>query len=249
VVSPELPSNALTPTRITFAVVRMAVAIVGAVALLGDYGYDVLGFSSFATSNYFRYFTNQSNMAGVIVLGLGAWMGLRRASDPRWLVTARMLTTTYVIVSGIVFILIVTQAGDYNIRIVVPWSSQILHFWIPAYSIFEWFAAPGRTRLPWKSLLIVPIYPLVWGGYTMIRGAVIGWYPYFFLDPGQVSGPVEFSLYSGAALALIHGIAAALVWLTRVQPISERWRLRPATSSSARTARDSRARAPAPPRR
>jgi hypothetical protein len=45
--------------------------------------------------------------------------------------TARMLTATFTIISGIVFGLIVSQAGDYNYRIVVPWSSQLLHFWIP----------------------------------------------------------------------------------------------------------------------
>jgi hypothetical protein len=232
--TPELAENRIGPARAVLAAVRLCVAVAGIVALIGDYNYDVLGFASFATSNYFSYFTNESNMAGVAVLLLGAWIGVRRISDPRWLVTARMLTTTYVIVSGIVFGLIVTQAGDYNYRIVVPWSSQILHFWIPAYSILEWVVAPGRSRLPWKSLFLVSPYPLLWGGFTMIRGAVIGWYPYFFLDPGQVSGPVEFSLYSGAVLAIIHGIAAVLVWSTRFVPLTERWR-RPR-----RRARDSR---------
>jgi hypothetical protein len=239
----ERPENKITPTRLVLAVVRMCVAAAGIIALIGDYNYDVLGFASFATSNYFSYFTNESNMAGVAVLLLGVWIGLRRARDPRWLVTARMLTTTYVIVSGIVFGLIVSQAGDYNYRIVVPWSSQILHFWIPTYSILEWILAPGRSRLPWKSLFLVSPYPLVWGAFTMIRGAVIGWYPYFFLDPGQVSGPVEFSFYSGAVLAIIHGIAAALVWATRFTPVIERWR-RPR-----RRGRGSRERGPRPRRR
>ncbi|SMG36496.1 hypothetical protein SAMN06296010_2158 [Agreia pratensis] len=190
------------------------VAIVGIVALVGDFQY-ILGFSSFSTVNYFTYFTNQSNAAGVVVLTIGAWLSFRRPTDPGWLMTARMLTATFTIISGIVFGLIVSQAGDYNYRIVVPWSSQLLHFWIPSYVIVDWVVAPGRTRIPWRRLWLVLIYPLVWGGFTMIRGSIVGWYPYFFLDPGQVSGPLEFAAYSGAILLVIVGLAAGLIALTR----------------------------------
>jgi hypothetical protein len=195
-------------------VARVVVAIVGIVALVGDFQY-ILGFSSFSTANYFAYFTNQSNAAGVVVLALGAWLSFRRTFDPGWLMTARMLTATFTIISGIVFGLIVSQAGDYNYRIVVPWSSQLLHFWIPSYVITDWIFAPGRTAIPWRRVWLVLIYPLVWGGFTMLRGSIVGWYPYFFLDPGQVSGPLEFSAYSGAILLVITGLAAGLIALSR----------------------------------
>jgi hypothetical protein len=200
--------------RTVIGVTRLVVAVVGIVALVGDFQY-ILGFSSFSTVNFFTYFTNQSNAAGVAVLLIGAWISFKRAYDPDWLMTTRMLTATFTIISGIVFGLIVSQAGDYNYRIVVPWSSQLLHFWIPSYVILDWIFAPGRRPIPWKRLWIVLVYPLLWGGFTMVRGAIVGWYPYFFLDPGQVSGPFEFAAYSGAILAVIVGLAAALIALTR----------------------------------
>jgi hypothetical protein len=200
--------------RTAFGVARVVVAIVGIVALVGDFQY-ILGFSSFSTANYFTYFTNQSNAAGVVVLAIGAWLSFKRPTDPGWLMTARMLTATFTIISGIVFGLIVSQAGDYNYRIVVPWSSQLLHFWIPSYVILDWIFAPGRSAIPWRRLWLVLVYPLAWGGFTMIRGSIVGWYPYFFLDPGQVSGPLEFAAYSGAILLVITGLAAALIAVTR----------------------------------
>ena len=208
------PSSGQSRARTAFGVARVIVAIVGIVALVGDYQY-ILGFSSFSKANYFAYFTNQSNAAGVVVMCLGAWLSFRRPVDPGWLMTARMLTATFTIISGIVFGLIVSQAGDYNYRIVVPWSSQLLHFWIPSYVIIDWIFAPGRTPIAWKRIWLVLIYPLVWGGFTMVRGAIVGWYPYFFLDPGQVSGPLEFSAYSGAILLVIMGLAAGLIALSR----------------------------------
>jgi hypothetical protein len=208
------PASGQKRARTAFGVARVVVAIVGIVALVGDFQY-ILGFSSFSTANYFTYFTNQSNAAGVVVLAIGAWLSFGRPTDPGWLMTARMLTATFTIISGIVFGLIVSQAGDYNYRIVVPWSSQLLHFWIPSYVVIDWIFAPGRSPLPWRRVWLVLIYPLAWGGFTMIRGAIVGWYPYFFLDPGQVSGPVEFAAYSGAILLVIAGLASGLVALTR----------------------------------
>jgi hypothetical protein len=208
------PSSGQKRVRTAFGVARVVVAVVGIVALVGDFQY-ILGFSTFSTANYFTYFTNQSNAAGVVVLAIGAWLSFRRPTDPGWLMTARMLTATFTIISGIVFGLIVSQAGDYNYRIVVPWSSQLLHFWIPSYVILDWIFAPGRSPIPWRRLWLVLIYPLAWGGFTMIRGAVVGWYPYFFLDPGQVSGPLEFAAYSAAILLVITGLAAALIAVTR----------------------------------
>jgi len=202
--------------RLAVGVARLCVAVVGIVALIGDFQY-ILGFSSFSTVNYFTYFTNQSNAAGVVVLAVGGVLCFRRSDDPPALETARLLTATYTIISGVVFGLIVSQAGDYNYRIVVPWSSQLLHFWIPSFVILDWIIAPGRARLPWRRLWLLLIYPTVWGVFTIIRGGIVGWYPYFFLDPSQVSVPWEFAAYSGGILIVIVGLAAALLAVTRRQ--------------------------------
>lgn len=49
----------------------------------------------------------------------------------------------------------------------------------------------------------------------MLRGTIVGWYPYYFLDPGQLSGPVEFFTMSGLALVVFTVVGLVLVWLTR----------------------------------
>jgi hypothetical protein len=214
---PTVSSTIVRPRlRVAVGVARLCVAVVGIVALIGDFQY-VLGVSSFSTVNYFAYFTNQSNAAGVVVLAVGGVLCFRRRDDPAALETSRLLTASYTIISGIVFGLIVSQAGDYNYRIVVPWSSQLLHFWIPSFVILDWIIAPGRARLPWRRLWLLLIYPTVWGVFTIIRGGIVGWYPYFFLDPAQVSIPWEFAAYSGGILIVIVGLAAALLAVTRRQ--------------------------------
>lgn len=62
------------------------------------------------------------------------------------------------------------------------------------------------------------MFPLIWGGVTMLRGPMIGWYPYYFLDLRQVSGIAEFLLTSGIALAIFALIAAVLALISRISP-------------------------------
>jgi hypothetical protein len=207
--------------RRAFGLLRLAVAALGAIALIFDFDY-VLGFSTFSTVNYFSYFTFQSNLANVVVLGASGTLLLMGRRVGRFLVSLRAVVTTYVIVSGIVFGLIVSQAGSHHYRIDVPWSSQVLHFWIPAYVLIDWFVGVGRVRIRWRTAVIALAFPVVWGVFTLIRGSIVRWYPYFFLDPDQVSGPAEFALYCGIAIGLFASIQAGLVALSRLRPMLPR---------------------------
>ncbi|GAA2237918.1 Pr6Pr family membrane protein [Herbiconiux moechotypicola] len=193
---------------------RLLVATAAAVALVFDYDY-VLGFSTFSTENYFSYFTFQSNLLNVVVLGSSGILLLSGHTVGRILVSVRAMATCYVLVSGIVFALIVSQAGSHHYRIEVPWTSQLLHFYLPVVVVADWLVGVGRVPLRWRVVPLVLVFPVVWGVFTLIRGSIVGWYPYFFLDPAQVSGPGEFALYCGIALGLFASITAGLVWASR----------------------------------
>ena len=200
----------------SFGFVRIAAALVGIVALVGDFEY-VLGFSSFATVNFFSYFTTQSAMLLVLVFAAGAITALLRPVDPAWLGAARAYATTYVIVSGIVFGLIVSQASSRDYTIEVPWSSQFLHFWIPAYALIDWLVAPGRQQLTWKLLRWVLVFPAIWVTFTLVRGPLVGWYPYFFLDPTQVAGILAQLGYLTLVGVIITGLSAFFVGTSRMR--------------------------------
>jgi hypothetical protein len=214
--------------RRTAGLLRIAVAVAAVVALVFDVKYT-LGFSTFSTVNYFLYFTFQSNLVNVLVLVVTGTRMLRPTRHRALAAagTVRGIVTTYVIVSGIVFGTIVTQASSHQYRIEVPWSSQVLHFWIPAYLILDWIVGVGRPRLRWRTVPISLGFPVVWGVFTLVRGALVGWYPYFFLDPNQVT-PGELVFYSGTALLLFAAITAMLVLISRARPVLP-WGRRSAT--------------------
>ena len=193
---------------------RLLAAAAALTALVGNFVY-VLGFSTFTSVNYFSYFTQQSNTANAAVLVASGVTALRGRSESRLFAAVHALVTTYVIVSGVVYAIIVAESVSNDYPIGVPWSSQVLHFWIPTFVVVDWIAAPGRTRVSWKVLSVVLVFPIVWGIATIVRGAEVGWYPYFFLDPAQVLWPGEYLTYNAIALGTIVGV---LVGADRAQP-------------------------------
>ncbi|WP_067195738.1 Pr6Pr family membrane protein [Microbacterium sp. XT11] len=202
--------------RTIFGVLRLAAAIVCLVALVHRLFWG-LSSQTIAGDNFFAYLTVQSNCALVVVLVIGAVLAFARAADPRWFTVALSLVLTWTITAGLAFALIVWQAGIRGIRVDVPWSDQVLHFWLPACTAIAWVLTPGHRGVPWWIVPVSLAFPLAWGGVTMWRGPIVGWYPYYFLDPRQVSGPVEFLATSGVALAIFALVASALVLISRMR--------------------------------
>ncbi|THG34496.1 hypothetical protein E6C70_09565 [Glaciibacter flavus] len=199
---------------------RLALAIVEVVAIVANFTY-VLGFSAFGVSNFFCYFTIMTAIATVPTLVAGGVFALRRPAEPRALAMLRTVVLTHLLLSGLVFGIIVSQASTRDYRIEVPWSDQLLHFLIPVLVLADWlvdrFAGPLAVALPWRTVLWAIPFPTVWLAFTLWRGQAVGWYPYFFLDPAQVSGPWEIAMYCAAVLVIIMSMTGALVWASRAR--------------------------------
>lgn len=67
-----------------------------------------------------------------------------------------------------------------------------LHIVVPALAVLAWLVAgprtavgapPGTARRVYAAAMI---YPLAYGAWTFLHGALSGWYPYPFIDVGQV---------------------------------------------------------------
>lgn len=206
---------------IAIGAVRLSLAATCVVALVGRFLWGIQS-ATFDPANYFAYLTMQSNFAFVIVTAYAGVRGMLDRPVSAWLATTRAAVLGCTITAGIVFALLVQQASQFAVRIDVPWSDQLMHFVVPVLALGEWVLL-SRERAQWRAIVFVVGYAVCWGGITMLRGSVVDWYPYFFLDPGQVDGPGEFILFAALSLALFSAVTAAMVLLSRLRRRERGW--------------------------
>jgi hypothetical protein len=199
-------------------VFRLCLAILELVAIFGNLRY-VLGFRTFATANFFSYFTIQSAFLAVITLAIAAAFALRAPRDPAWLGILRTMVTVYVVLSGVVFAIIVAESSSHGYRVDVPWSDTLLHFVVPALALVAWTTdsvLAVNPRVPWSTVGWVLVFPVIWLVYTLIRGADVGWYPYFFLDEAQVGSVLGVIVACAIVLAIFLALTSTLVLVNRL---------------------------------
>jgi hypothetical protein len=83
---------------------------------------------------------------------------------------------------------------------------------IPAAAVVDWLADPPRSRFGWKVAGGWLTYPVAWFAYTLIRGSLVGWYPYPFVDVSQ-HGYAQVLLN---ALAFLAAFAVGALALARL---------------------------------
>jgi hypothetical protein len=226
--------------RATFGALRLLMAAACLVALVSRFLWG-LGSATFTPANFFAYLTIQSSMLFLGVTIVAAVVALRGQDDAPWLDLARACVLSCTVSCGIIFALIIEQSGERGFRIDVPWSDVALHFVLPAVAVLDWIIGPGRGRAPWRSIVIVLVFMVGWGLVTLARGPIVGWYPYFFLDPAQLTNAGQFFFFAAIAVLLFGGISTGLVAVSRTMPLAERWGARWAVRIALRPLRTERA--------
>jgi hypothetical protein len=218
--------------KIWWPYARLAAALLGLAAIIRQFSLAVGNSLAAGThlptviANFFSYFTILSNIIAVVALVAGAiWMLRARRRDtpePSWMATLLMCASTYMIVTGIVYNLLLCNISIAGIS--DAWTNETLHVVIPLFFLADVLFAPRRRALPWTALLSAAAFPIVWAAYTLIRanfitGPATGdpwWYPYPFLDPHQegASYLTVLGYILGIAIGIL-AIAALVIWIGR----------------------------------
>lgn len=193
-------------------VARLAFAALGIVALawIPLRNLDVAAFS---TANYFSYFTILSNVLAVVVLAGGA------LADPRsqlWQLL-RGATTVYMVITGIIYAVLLASV---DVMLQDAWINAVLHRILPLVILADWLISPPRDRISDRASLAFLAFPLVYGVYTLVRGPIVDWYTYPFLDPRE-------SGYAQMAMGLVVLLVAMVFMSPAVNAagrIAGRWR-------------------------
>lgn len=184
---------------------------------------DSIGLSeSTAVFRLFCFFTVQSNVMAAVVLGWASFRGFagRHRIDSPALALALVSVTSYMLVTGLVYNIVLRSAGDAGIML--GWSNAVHHVIVPAFMLLDVLLAPGRRALPWRAVYAIILYPLIWVSCSLIAGphlkspstGTTPWYPYPFLDasvlPGGYFGVFAWVVGIAVVFAAV-GVAAVFV--------------------------------------
>ena len=219
--------------RVLFGVLRLlaAAAIITAIAGQFAQSWSMVADRAFFFVNFFSFFTILSNALTALLLLVGAWISFTRPTDPSWFNLVRACAVTYMATTFVVYNLLLREIS-LDQATTVPWSNEILHVWAPLYLVADWVLAPGRHRVEWRRLWTIAIFPIAWAVYSMIRGAIVGWYPYPVLDPAQQAGYGGVAVYVIAIAAFILLVGAGIIALSRTPWPHEPDDAAPAASST-----------------
>ena len=95
-------------------------------------------------------------------------------------------------------------------------ADTLLHYVTPILFLLYWWFAFPKGALRWSYPFIWGLYPTAYLVYALIRGAIIGNYPYGFIDPKAIG--YERTLINGIGLLVVFfALGLILVALGRVQ--------------------------------
>lgn len=193
--------------RRLFGVLRIlaAGAIVAAIVAQFVFSWALVADRMFFLVNFLSFFTILSNALSAVVLAFGAWYAFTRTRDSTGYNLVRGSVVTYMATTFVVYNLLL-RGISLDQATTLPWSNEILHVWAPLYVVLDWILAPGRRPIPWRRFWIIAVFPIAWVVYTMIRGVVVGWYPYPFLNP-----EIEPGVGYGGVLVYVIAIASFIL--------------------------------------
>lgn len=155
---------------------------------------------------FFSYFTTQADLLVVITsLSLARDAG---RDGGGWRV-ARLNALAGITITALVHWFLLHPLDHFRGWL---WASDTLvHIIVPTLAVLSWLVFGPRPRINLRVILLGLIWPLAWLLYTLVVGAITGWYPYFFLDVEQ-SGPHMVALYCVAILIVLLAVSC-LFWL------------------------------------
>jgi hypothetical protein len=203
------------------SVVRLALAMAVVAAIAAQLQYladnDLL-----RTVNFFSFFTIDSNILAALV-----FVGLEfdGASPIGWVARrCRGAATLYMTMTGIIYaVLLAPIAADVSTQL--DWVNAVLHIVVPIWAVVDWVTDPPAPAPDRGAVLWWLSFPVVWLAYTVVRGNIVDWYPYPFLDPRD---GVEYAAGSWPAVIIttvaltvaVVALGLGLAWIARRRTVS-----------------------------
>lgn len=169
------------------------VRLIMALALFGSVFWQIsdrVAHNLFRPAEYFTFFTITSCLLTGIALTIGGLRVLRNQPETKFLTLFRLTMAASMVIVGVIYNLLLTDSVDER-DIGYDWPvipNLILHTYMPILVFLEWLIIRTAVPLKLKSVFWVLVYPLTWLAFSIVRGLVTNWYPYYFINPNDEGG-------------------------------------------------------------
>lgn len=173
----------------------------------------------FRPEEYFSFFTIQTSLIAVVVLTVGAQFAWTGRHETRVLNIVRLSSVTFTVVVTLVYNLLLrglpADAADAGyVWPVLP--NEILHVWAAIFMLIDWMLSSRRINLRVRTIFWVLVFPLAWLVYSIIRGLIVGWWPYWFINPNEPAGIQGMLTYIVGIMLFLLTVAIGLIGLQRL---------------------------------
>lgn len=173
-------------------------------ALIGSVAWQVtdrLANNNFRPGEYFAYFSIVTALVAggfLVATGLGL---VRGKQDTKWVEISRLSLSVAMIVVGVVYHALLADApgdirdGDY-VWPVLP--NEVIHTYGPILIAVDYLLSHKAFRIKLRAALWVAVFPLTWLMFSVVRGLVTNWWPYWFINPNEEGGIPGMLVYIAA---------------------------------------------------
>jgi hypothetical protein len=168
---------------------------------------------------YFSYFTIQTSLIAIVTLGVAGWFAWNGQTETRLLNIVRLSTVTFTVVVTLVYNLLLRGLADDPADGGYVWPvlpNEILHVWAAIFMLIDWMLSSRRINLRIRTIFWVLVFPLTWLVYSIIRGLIVNWWPYWFINPNEPAGITGMLTYIFGIMLFLLTVAIALLGLQRI---------------------------------
>jgi hypothetical protein len=160
----------------------------------------------------FRFFTFFTILTNTCVAVMFSSKAARTGS---WFNSASTSTavTVYITVVGLTYNLLLRQLWEpHGMQRIVD---ELLHSLIPVYCVIYWLVFVPKAGLHYRLIPSWMIYPALYLAVILLRGHFSGWYPYPFVDAGQL-GYQQVLINSGGMMLGFIVLSFLFIWRGRL---------------------------------
>jgi len=181
--------------------------------------YDLLS-NRYRIIEFFSYFTVLSMLFAALIFLYYGFLSQRKKFLGFSFDGVRGAVFAYVVISAAVFQFYLEGRPEIK---PVFWIDFVDHRLAPLVMILGWIIFPAKVKLKLTAILEWLLFPLLYVAFVFVRGAITGWYPYYFFDPAKTTY-LQMLIFFVEATVFGLVVSLAIIFISNLLSRSEKYK-------------------------